>query len=180
MALKPKPAPLPPEPFSTPNRPAPSENPCPEFAKLLSNRVWTNSQFGGYYHPGRKKSLPEQQAHQHPMPQKCRDRSYGRRKFGGSIGLLLLLILIARLVELLAGEPRKLTAGAIVVGTIGFGVLVIGTTWLIRLRSRYRCPQCGAHLPPLEPEAVTGHEHCFLCERCDILWLTGVYEGEWH
>jgi hypothetical protein len=57
-------------------------------------------------------------------------------------------------------------------------ILVVGTVWASRVQRRYRCPQCGAHLRMLRPEAATKYQHRFHCPTCDVIWTTDVSVGD--
>lgn len=44
------------------------------------------------------------------------------------------------------------------------------------LQHRYHCPQCGARLP-YRGGALPGDKALYHCQRCDVLWDTGLTEG---
>lgn len=72
----------------------------------------------------------------------------------------------------------KVSATGWVLITIWSAILVVGTVWAGRVQRRYRCPQCGAHLPMLPPEAATKYQHRFHCPTCDVVWTTDVSVGD--
>jgi hypothetical protein len=60
-------------------------------------------------------------------------------------------------------------------------LLVIMLTRIIVLYRRvlyhYQCPQCHKELPR-HPDHSRQAEYLFYCKDCDILWKTGLKEGE--
>lgn len=46
-----------------------------------------------------------------------------------------------------------------------------------RVLGHYRCPQCQAELPRHKDPARPA-EYLFYCQKCDVLWKTGLREGE--
>src|SRR5258708_6335650 len=43
---------------------------------------------------------------------------------------------------------------------------------------RYRCPQCRARLPIYREDAVRADEYRYYCKSCDVIWNTGLRQGE--
>jgi hypothetical protein len=107
-----------------------------------------------------------------------RDEEYGGRTLTRVFALILSLMLVGVFFIPTVVMPGHFTTAAYVVATIWLIVLVFGNIWCNRVRSRYRCPECGASLPSLKSEKSTKYEHRFLCVRCDIVWTTGVFERE--
>ena len=97
---------------------------------------------------------------------------------GGVIVLIVVLMALGGLLLLVIGQPPKWNIAGFVVLGGWLLVLVLGTAWLMKAAKRYNCPQCGAQLPRLAPEASANYEHRFLCKRCDILWCTGVHDTD--
>lgn len=112
------------------------------------------------------------------MPRERKDDEYGYQKLAGFFTLFLLLSMVGGLFLLVAGVPPRLTAGSAVLGVLWFGVLIAGGIQMGRISTGYKCPQCGAPLPQLPAEKATRYEHRFLCKHCDVLWVTGVHEGD--
>jgi hypothetical protein len=112
------------------------------------------------------------------MPIEKRDEEYGHRTLTRVLALIFSLMVIGVFIIPTAVKPGHLTPAGYVIGTIWLIVLVVGTIWCNRARSTYRCLGCSASLPPLKSEKSTNYEHRFLCERCDIIWTTGVHEGD--
>jgi len=106
------------------------------------------------------------------------DKAYGKRTIKRVIVVIAALIGIGVfMIPTVFGGPRITTVGYILIGVWGF-VLAIGVIWAARVRSRYYCPRCGAHLPPLESDASTNYQHRFQCTACDVIWTTDVYTGD--
>lgn len=112
------------------------------------------------------------------MPTERKDEEYGYRTLAGLVGMMVVLGAVTLLFIPAAGDPPQVTAAAVVVGIIWLAVLLVGTVQLSRINSPYRCPQCGADLPPLPLEKSTDYEHRFHCPHCDVLWLTGSHQGD--
>ena len=56
----------------------------------------------------------------------------------------------------------------------GLAIISIATSEFVRFR-RFRCPSCGDKLP--KPDFVqldVGDPICFVCEKCDIEWDSGL------
>lgn len=60
-------------------------------------------------------------------------------------------------------------------------VIVVMVTLLAVLHNRvlghYRCPQCRAELPRHKDDA-RGAEYLFYCKSCDVIWKTGLQQGD--
>jgi hypothetical protein len=112
------------------------------------------------------------------MPIEKRDEEYGYRTLIRVFALIFSLMFVGVFIIPTAVTPGHFTPAGYVVAAIWIIVLVVGTIWCARVRATYRCPGCGASLPPLKSEKSTDYEHRFLCECCDIVWTTGVHEGD--
>ena len=112
------------------------------------------------------------------MPVEKRDEEYGYRTLTRVFALIFSLMFVGVFIIPTAVTPGHFTPAGYVVAAIWLMILVFGSIWGARVRSSYRCPGCGASLPPLKPEKSTNYEHRFLCESCDIIWTTGVHEGD--
>ena len=103
-------------------------------------------------------------------------------EFGGRVLVrVILCILIPSLfvvpVAFTADSPLKTWQMVVLVG--GPLTTAVAGYWLMhRLHSRYCCPQCGARLPSKPTEKASGYEYRFYCQKCDIIWTTGVFQGE--
>ncbi len=112
------------------------------------------------------------------MPREQKDEEYGYQKLAGFFTLFLLLSVVGGLFLLVAGLPPRLGAGSVVLGVAWFVVLIVGVVQMGKVSTGYKCPQCGTPLPQLPAEKATDYEHRFLCKQCDVLWVTGVHEGD--
>ena len=60
-------------------------------------------------------------------------------------------------------------------------LIVVMVTSLAVLHTRvlghYRCPQCQAELPRHKDDARRA-EYLFYCKNCDVIWKTGLQEGD--
>jgi len=60
-------------------------------------------------------------------------------------------------------------------------LLVVMVTGLAVLRNRvlghYQCPQCHSELPR-HKDSSRHSEYLFYCKNCDVLWKTGLQEGD--
>jgi hypothetical protein len=60
-------------------------------------------------------------------------------------------------------------------------LIVVMVTGLAVLHNRvsghYRCPQCRVELPRHKDDARCA-EYLFYCKNCDVIWKTGLQEGE--
>ena len=108
-------------------------------------------------------------------PLEKRDKEYGYRTIKRVFALIFALMVIGVFIVPTVVLPGHFTSAGYVVAAIWLMVLVAGTTWTCRVQYRYRCPQCGAHLPPLPTDASTRRQHRFHCSACDVIWTTDIY-----
>jgi hypothetical protein len=47
-----------------------------------------------------------------------------------------------------------------------------------RVLKNYQCPQCGARLPRYQAEPERLKEYRFSCAPCNIIWQTGLRQGD--
>jgi hypothetical protein len=106
------------------------------------------------------------------------DKEYGERT------ILRVIVLIGALMGVgvfiipnVEYGPKVSPTGWVLI-SIWCVILIVGTIWAGRVRRRYRCPLCGAHLPMLPPEAATKYQHRFHCPTCDVIWTTDVSVGD--
>jgi len=107
-----------------------------------------------------------------------RDEEYGGRTLSRVLVLIFALMFVGLMAIPTIIEPRHFTPAGYVVSAIWLVLLLAGTIWCTKVRSTYRCPKCGAQLPALEAEPGSNFEHRFFCGSCDIIWTTGVHEGD--
>ena len=106
------------------------------------------------------------------------DKDYGKRTIFRVIILIGALMGVGVfIIPNVEYGPKVSTTGWVLIA-IWSVILVVGTVWAGRVRSRYRCPKCGAQLPMLRPEASTKYQHRFHCPTCDVIWTTDVYVGD--
>ena len=106
------------------------------------------------------------------------DNDYGYRTLVRVIVLMVALGLVGVFILPNVEHGPKVSPTGWVLIAIWSVILVVGTIWANRVQSRYRCPQCGAHLPMLRPEAATKYQHRFHCPTCDVIWTTDVSAGD--
>lgn len=112
------------------------------------------------------------------MATERRDEEYGYRTLVRVLTLTFsLMFLGVFLIPTVVDPPHITTAGYVLLGG-WILVLISGVVWCGRTRAAYHCPRCGARLPPLRGDAATRYEHRFRCPSCDVIWTTGVYEGD--
>ncbi len=46
-----------------------------------------------------------------------------------------------------------------------------------RVLGRYQCPQCQARLPR-HKDPARKRDFLFYCQKCDVVWKTGLQEGD--
>jgi hypothetical protein len=106
-----------------------------------------------------------------------KDEQFGGRVLVRILPSILIPSFFVLPVVLTADSPMK--TWQIVVCVAGPLTTAVSACWLMyRLHSRYCCPQCGARLPSKRTEAASRYEYRFYCQRCDIIWTTGVFQGE--
>jgi hypothetical protein len=84
------------------------------------------------------------------------------------VGLVLLLFRITPKSDLRDGLLAFLCLGTF--AWTAFRWWVVG--------HRFYCPDCGTLLPRHKPPTDTSGEHRSLCEDCDILWNTRLYDDD--
>ena len=106
------------------------------------------------------------------------DESYGDKILSRSLLVIIALFFLgASMIPTVVQAPRISTSGYLLLVTWGI-VLVSGVVWVGRLRYCYGCPTCGSRLPLLPLERATKYRHRFHCAKCDVVWTTGVYDGD--
>ena len=107
------------------------------------------------------------------MPVHKIDRSFRRRHFTNFVGFGVPFVLAGLFA--IAAHQRGWTPGFVSACVVGFVIGIVGFGRQQRWSSRYRCPECGALLP-YSPEGEKKRIQ-FHCTRCDIIWETGMMEG---
>lgn len=106
-----------------------------------------------------------------PRPEVREAHGFGARHVGKNLLLTLpfVVLLVATFLRASEGRWDKWT-------WLGIGVFVIGA-WVGRILERdrwaaFRCAECGER--PGAPELAPGAALDFHCQRCGILWTTGL------
>src|SRR5947209_8030341 len=94
------------------------------------------------------------------------DTEYGKRTIYRVLILIGALMGVGVFIIPRVVDVAKVSATGWVLIALWCVILVVGTFWAGRVQRRYRCPQCGAPLPMLRPEASTKYEHRFHCPTC--------------
>jgi hypothetical protein len=106
------------------------------------------------------------------------DKEYGERTIVRVIVLIGALMGVGVFIVPNVEYGPKVSRTGWVLIAIWSVILVVGTVWAGRVQRCYRCPQCGAPLPMLRPEAATKFQHRFHCPTCDVIWTTDVSVGD--
>ncbi len=112
------------------------------------------------------------------MPQEQRDEEYGYQTLVRVFGLLAALLFVGAMAIPTVIEPGHFTPAGYVVTVVWVAILVGGVISCGKVKADYRCPKCGTRLPPMQTQGSTKYEHRFHCQACDIVWTTGVHEGD--
>jgi DNA-directed RNA polymerase subunit RPC12/RpoP len=112
------------------------------------------------------------------MPREQHDEEYGYQTLVRVFGLFAALLFVGAMAIPTVIEPGHFTPAGYVVTVVWVAILVGGVICCGKVRAGYRCPKCGTRLPPMQTEGSTKYEHRFHCQRCDIVWTTGVHEGD--
>ena len=112
------------------------------------------------------------------MPIERRDEEYAYQKLARFFVLMVSLGMVSLFaIPTVIDVPRITPLGWLELAT-GCGLVIGGVIWLGKVESTYRCPKCGAALPKLKPEKSTQYEYRFFRPTCDIVWTTGMHEGD--
>jgi hypothetical protein len=64
-----------------------------------------------------------------------------------------------------------------VIGFAGpIAILTVPCFLILNIFYRYRCPECKTHLPLRKTKARSNFEYRFYCQKCNIIWKTGVHD----
>ena len=81
------------------------------------------------------------------------------------------------LVVMLGVMPKHKQLGSILVCAMIAVMVAVLAVLHNRVLGHYRCPQCRVELPR-HRDAARRDEYLFYCQNCDVLWRTGLREGE--
>lgn len=106
------------------------------------------------------------------MPLRKTDRAFVRRHLLNFVALGVPFGLVFWFAFVMHGEGRTgWFIGALVVASI---IALVGLVRQQRMKLRYHCPECGAHLPY---SAREDRRIQFHCTHCDVVWDTRMLEG---
>lgn len=117
---------------------------------------------------------PQVEKRKVPVPVPKRERKLGL--FGKIAFVLLAVIVLQIAVSMWKSDPKAAIVGYFMLSFVGFFIAAVIITVLNLSRILgFRCPKCHTRISkPIDDEGKEDVPICFYCEKCDIIWDSGV------